>query len=124
MKIILSIKPKYVKEIFEGNKLYEYRKSIFKRDVDTVIIYASSPVSMIVGEFNVDDILSGTPEYLWSMTRLNSGIDKSFYDDYFNNKEIAYAIKISEVKKYTTPYKLASLCPNSRPPQSFMYYDL
>ena len=122
MKIILSIKPKYVKEIFEGNKLYEYRKSIFRQDVDTVIIYASSPVCMIVGEFSIDKVLSGSPEHLWLMTRLNSGIEKPCFDAYFSNREIAYVIKIADVKKYSRPCKLSALCPNSRPPQSFMYF--
>jgi len=121
MKIILSIKPKYVKEIFDGSKLYEYRKSIFKQDVDTVIIYASSPISMIVGEFSIDEVLSGSPEYLWGMTSYYSGIDKTFFDDYFFNRETAYAIKITGVKKYSSPRALSSICPNSRPPQSFMY---
>lgn len=122
MKIILSIKPKYVNAIFSGDKLYEYRKNIFREDVDTVIMYASSPICMVVGEFSVEDVLSGTPESLWSRTRFHSGIDKSFFDEYFNNKEKAYAIKISRVKRYTSPRKLSSICPNSRPPQSFMYY--
>ena len=31
MNVLLSIKPKYVKEIEEGAKLYEFRKSIFKQ---------------------------------------------------------------------------------------------
>ncbi len=122
MKIILSIKPKYIKEIFKGNKLYEYRKSIFKQDVDTVIMYASSPVCMVVGEFSIDKVLSDTPEHLWLMTKYSSGIDKPFFDAYFYKKERAYAIKIAEVKKYSRPCKLSALCPNSRPPQSFMYY--
>ena len=122
MKIILSIKPKYVKEIFEGNKLYEYRKSIFRQDVDTVIIYASSPVCMVVGEFSIDGILSESPEHLWLMTRYYSGIEKPCFDAYFYNKKIAYAIKIAGVKQYSRPYKLSALCPNCRPPQSFMYF--
>lgn len=122
MKIILSIKPKYVKEIFEGSKLYEYRKIIFKQKVDTVIIYASSPVCMVVGEFSIDKIISGSPENLWSMTRYNSGVEKPSFDAYFSNKDIAYAIKIAKVKKYPRPCKLSALCPNSRPPQSFMYF--
>lgn len=121
MKIILSIKPKYVKAIFSGNKIFEYRKTIFKQSVDTVIIYASSPVSKIVGEFAITDVLSETPERLWELTALHSGIEKSFYDNYFVDKDIAYAIKIGGVKKYDKPLKLAKLVPNAKPPQSFMY---
>ena len=35
MDVLLSIKPKYVKSIIEGEKRYEFRKAIFKnRDID------------------------------------------------------------------------------------------
>ena len=49
-KILLSIKPKFIEEIKKGNKNFEYRKTIFKNtDIDTVIIYASSPISKSIG---------------------------------------------------------------------------
>ena len=51
MKVLLSIKPEFVKEIFEGRKKFEYRKSIFTKDVTSVIVYSTKPEGMIVGEF-------------------------------------------------------------------------
>ena len=51
MNVILSIKPEFVEKIFSGEKQYEYRKILFKQKVDTVYIYASRPISKIVGEF-------------------------------------------------------------------------
>ena len=39
MKAILSIRPEYVDRILSGEKKYEFRKRIFKReDVDTIVI--------------------------------------------------------------------------------------
>ncbi len=58
MKILMSIKPKFVKQIFEGIKLFELRKKIFRREVKTIIIYESSPTKKIVGEFIIDKINS------------------------------------------------------------------
>jgi len=43
MNVLLSIRPKYVEEIIKGNKRYEFRKSIFKKNVEEVWIYATSP---------------------------------------------------------------------------------
>ena len=57
MNVILSIKPEFVEKIFSGEKQYEYRKILFKQKVDTIYIYASRPVSKIVGEFKIDDIV-------------------------------------------------------------------
>ena len=57
MNVILSIKPEYVAEIKAGRKCFEFRKTIFKEKVEKVYIYASSPVSKVVGEFQPVDIL-------------------------------------------------------------------
>jgi len=32
--ILLSIKPKYVQKIIEGSKKYEFRKQIFKKNIE------------------------------------------------------------------------------------------
>jgi len=81
MKILLSIKPKYAEMILSGEKKYEFRRSIFKNpNVRKVVIYASSPVSKVVGEFEVDDILSFDIAKLWLLTMKYAGIDKEYYD--------------------------------------------
>ena len=69
MNVILSIKPEFVEKIFSGEKQYEYRKILFKQKVDTVYIYASHPISKIVGEFKIDEILCDTPGNIWKETR-------------------------------------------------------
>ena len=57
MDVILSIKPRYVKEIEKGNKKYEFRKSIFKKKVKWVYIYSTSPVKKITGRFRIEGII-------------------------------------------------------------------
>jgi predicted transcriptional regulator len=58
MEVILSIKPQFARKIFEGSKLFEFRRSIFKNpDVNKVVVYASAPISKIVGEFEIEEIL-------------------------------------------------------------------
>lgn len=120
-KILLSIKPKFIEEIKKGNKKFEYRKTIFKnKDIDTVIIYASSPISKAVGEFKIKNILIDTPKNIWNQTKDNSGISKDFFNEYFEDKNYAYAIEITETVFYDIPkdifekYKLKA-------PQSFCY---
>lgn len=62
MKVLLSIKPEFAFKIFEGKKKFEFRKVIFKNpNVKTVVVYASSPVQRVIGEFEIDDILSSDP---------------------------------------------------------------
>ena len=55
MKVLLSIKPEFVEKIFNGTKKYEFRKSIFKnKNIDTVVVYASSPWQYVIGEFKIE----------------------------------------------------------------------
>lgn len=46
-KMLLSIKPEYVKKILSGKKKYEFRKFHCHDDVDTIVIYCTSPVKKL-----------------------------------------------------------------------------
>ncbi|MBS2214008.1 ASCH domain-containing protein [Carboxylicivirga mesophila] len=123
MRVLLSIKPEFAEKIFEGTKKFEFRRSVFKnKNVKTVVVYASSPVQRVIGEFEIDSILNDDLQRLWSITKDFSGITENFFFDYFRNKEKGYAIKIKKTKKYKK-----SLCIkedfNASPPQSFMYIN-
>lgn len=121
MKVLLSIKPEHANKIFDGTKKFEFRKALFKnRNITTVIVYASSPVQQVIGEFEIDDIFSLELEKLWRKTKRFSGISKEFFLSYFANKNIGHAIKIKNVKKYEIPLCIQRDF-NAIPPQSFMY---
>jgi len=120
MKAILSIKPEYVAEIRAGRKRYEFRKAIFKQKVDKVFIYASAPISKVVGEFQPVDILSGEPTDIWKKTKRFSGITEKFYKEYFRGKATAYAIVIQNLVMYEHPVVLPK---GMHAPQSFCYYN-
>ena len=121
MKVLLSIKPEFVEKIFDGTKKYEFRKSLFKRhDIKYVIIYASAPVKRVVGEFEIDDILSDDVNIIWERTKDLSGITKTFYNSYFQRRKTANAIQIGHLTKYEIPKTLSDYN-ILQAPQSFCY---
>lgn len=121
MKVLLSIKPEYAFKIFEGVKKFEFRKVIFKNpNIRTVVVYASSPVQRVIGEFEIDNILISNPNEIWRQTKKHSGISEEFFYEYFGDREIAYAIKIKNTKKYKQPLSLQDNY-NVVPPQSYLY---
>ncbi len=120
MKVLLSIKPKFAFEIFAGKKKFEYRRRIFKHSVDTVVIYVTSPVSMILGEFDIEDLLFDDLDELWNRTKCESGISEEFFYQYFCEKESGYAIKIGKVTKFEKPLPINETY-GIRPPQFFAY---
>ena len=122
MKVLLSIKPQFVEEIFNGNKRFEYRKSIFKREgIKTVMIYSTMPVGKIVGEFDIEEILEEHPKTLWEKTKNHSGISVDFYDSYFMNRDKGYAIQIKSLNKYDEPRCPHEMYGKFTAPQSFKY---
>lgn len=121
MRVLLSIKPEFAEKIFEGTKQYEFRRAIFKNsEIKTIVVYASSPVQKVIGEFEIEDILKEGLASLWKKTKSKSGIKEEYFYSYFGEKEEGYAIKIKNAKRYEEP-----LCLRSDfglvPPQSFLY---
>ena len=88
MNALLSIKPEFVEKIFSGEKRFEFRKSAFREDVSRVVVYATSPVCRIVGEFEVEDILQASPRQLWQKNKgFCRDIKKLFLRLFFGEKE-------------------------------------
>jgi len=122
MKVVLSIKPEFAFKIFDGTKKFEFRKAIFKNDkIKTIIVYASSPVQKVIGEFEIDKILNKDLETLWGMTQTHSGISEDYFYRYFGEKQHGFAIKVKNARKYKMPKCLRADF-NLLPPQSFAYY--
>lgn len=120
MKVILSIKPEFVEKIISGEKKFEFRRKIFKRDVVSVIVYASAPIKAVVGEFTIDYIINYNLNLLWKLTQREAGISEDFFYKYFKNIEKGYAIKIKEFKKYNEPQDIKDYG-LKYPPQSYVY---
>lgn len=122
MKVVLSIKPEFANKIFDGTKKYEFRKAIFKNEkIKTVIVYASSPVQRVIGEFEIEKIINHDIDTLWSLTQQYSGISEDYFYQYFADRELGYAIKIKKIKKYKRSKCLREDF-NLVPPQSFAYF--
>ncbi len=123
MKVLLSIKPEFAEKIFNGTKKFEFRKAIFKnKKIKTVVVYASAPVQRVIGEFEIEGILTGTPDRLWENTCHAAGIDEDYFRKYFLNRELGFAIQIRKVKRYPVPLKLQEAF-QVTPPQSFLYLE-
>lgn len=122
MNVLLSVKPKYAEKIVKGTKKYEFRKSVFKNnDIDKVYIYSSSPVSKIIGSFEIEKILKDPPEMIWKLCQKYSGISKKDFFSYFTNSNMAYAIEIGDIDRFKEPIDPYHIFEHFKPPQSFYY---
>lgn len=120
--ILLSINPSHVENILNGTKRYEFRKKACKRHVDKILIYSTNPIMKVVGEAEVEDVLVDNPEIIWKKTKTKSGIDKNFFDRYYENRDQAVAYKLKNVVKFDEPKELKDFGVRSAP-QSFQYIE-
>jgi predicted transcriptional regulator len=123
MKVLLSIKPEFVKRIIVGEKRFEYRKSIFKRkDISSIVVYATKPYGKVVGEFEIDHIIKDRPSSIWRQTEQFSGVSEDFFNAYFEGRDTGFAIGIKKFTAYKIPLELDQLNAKIKvAPQSFCY---
>ena len=118
--ILLSIKPEYIEAIFKGTKKYEFRRARCKKHIDKIVIYATAPVSQVVAEVEVLDVLEDKLDVIWHKTKDFSGITKEAFKQYYKGKNSGVVYKLGEVTKYKEPKNLADYG-IKMPLQSFVY---
>jgi predicted transcriptional regulator len=123
-RVLLSVKPRFAEAILAGVKTFEFRRALFRRlDIKTVVLYASSPTCKVVGEFTIDQVLSLAPDALWGATQDGGGIDREYFDRYFEGRDTAHALKVKQARRYRSPLSLQKDLGIIHPPQSFCYLE-
>ena len=119
MNLIISIKPKFVNKIIFGEKKYEFRRKIYKKEVEKIYIYQTLPNSGIIGYFTPSKIIKDTPINLWNNLKEVSGTSEEFFMSYFHDKTEGYAIEIENLVVFEKPLTDSGI----KAPQSYKYID-
>ncbi len=117
----LSIKQVYAECIIAGTKKIELRKRPIGMELgDLVLLYETTPNSVIKGGFIADKTISLPPSKMWNQYHQIMGVDKEFYDIYFENCEFAYGTLIHQSFSFTalSLKQMQKLCPGFVPPQA------
>lgn len=118
---LLSIHPRYADGILVGAKRVEFRKRPLAEDVTHVVVYATAPVSAVVGAFSVEGQHTLTPAELWRRFAGVGGIDADAFAAYYGGREVGTGIAVGEVLRSAAPMCLRAQLGISHPPQSFRY---
>ncbi|MGA8029715.1 MAG: ASCH domain-containing protein [Bryobacteraceae bacterium] len=110
----------YAEAIFSGKKRFEFRRNIFRHEVQVVVVYITSPVGRVVGEFSVEEVITDDVDALWERTEAQAGIGRDVFFAYFAGRNVGHAIAIGSVRLYAEPLDLGKTY-GVRPPQSFLY---
>jgi predicted transcriptional regulator len=117
----MSIHPEYAEAIISGRKRAEFRKRPLADDIDLVLIYATAPVSAIIGWFTVRETVKTTPKSIWNSLHDVAGISWSEFSAYYSDCSEAVALLVGEAKRLSRPMGLKDLTPQPPTPQSFNY---
>ncbi len=117
---LVSVKPKYAAALLDGSKVVEFRKSKFGKQVDLLVIYASTPVRRVVGVLTVKGVEEAQPAQLWRQYHRVGGIKEADFFEYYLGRTKGVAIHIGERFVLSEPQVLEDLgC--GRPPQAYQY---
>ena len=121
-KLLMSIGPEHVAHILDGSKKFEFRRTLCRRKAEAILLYATAPAGLVVGEAEILGTVMGTPEEVWARTGHAAGISRAEFDRYFAGKERAGAYVLGRTTRFSRPRTLAEYGV-SRPPQSFLYVE-
>lgn len=123
-KILMSIKPEYAEKITAGEKLVEIRRKFSKKWIGCeAVLYASRPISSLIGQATVRSVTSGPPEQIWASVGISAGCSRAEFDRYTASAKEIYAIELDRVIPYRDriPLEQVSKLLNQdlKPPQSY-----
>jgi predicted transcriptional regulator len=108
--IVLSIKPRWVREILSGNKTMELRTKPPKVIEPTLgLIYETSPAMRLVATCELGPVLSAEPLELWQQLVGRSCVSKEEFQEYFFQRKNASALPLSKVEPLARWIPLAEL---------------
>ncbi|MBI4460283.1 MAG: hypothetical protein HY648_09535 [Acidobacteria bacterium] len=127
--MLLSIRPQYADRLLQGKKLVEIRRKFTKKWLgQRASLYATRPVSALVGEATMSAIASASPADIWAQYGPAIGCEKSEFDLYTQGCDQVYAIELKEVHPFQDRISLAQLShilkEDLRPPQSYRHFNL
>ena len=126
--ILMSIMTYYARQIFNGTKLYEFRKSPLK-DTDLnkqIFVYSAKDDKAIIGSFKVSKIHHGNVAQIMHITGYDKRSDGHEILAYYGNNQNCYALEIYDVKTFKTALtlkKLRSIDPKVQLPQYYTYVN-
>jgi len=118
--ILLPIEAKYAIEIFAGRKMFEFRKFEPKWRIKKIILYATSPTCLVVGEADVVNTALRTVKEAWRLYSHSSGMSEDEFFEYYKGKERAVVFHLANPICYKQGKKLSEIGV-THAPQSFIY---
>ncbi len=120
--LVLAIHPARAEQILDGQKTYELRSRFPSVQTGTrVYLYATAPVSAVIGGFVVGEIVEDTRAEVWSKVGSGLCLTETEFEEYSHGHPRIKAIRVSKPFRLSRPVLRNELQSDSlrfSPPQS------
>ena len=128
MNLLISVKTKWAKQIAEGEKTWELRKSFcnpVRNPIGSVIIYATAPASSIVAIANYATVRNALVQNIWELNQEKGNlarVTEEEFNSYYQGKDFGTILMLGQVRKLQIPLaEIKAVKPDFRPPQHYQY---
>jgi predicted transcriptional regulator len=119
---LISVHPKYVRQILDGSKKIEFRRVWATRPITHLVLYSTAPDMKVVAILQVKKTIETNVSGLWELAKqYGGGLTRATLREYFSNKPRGYGLIIGSVQALKTPLALSAAIPSVRAPQSYAY---
>jgi len=109
-QLLMSVKPEFADRIMQRKKTVELRRKFSTRWVGHRInIYASAPVTSMVGEARISRVVVKAPELIWEEFQDQLGCTRREFDEYAAGASEVYALELDEVRPYRDRFPLVQM---------------
>lgn len=124
---LLSVRPRFAAALLDGSKTVEVRRRRARiADGAICLVYASSPVSALVGAVRIRTTDTDRPDSLWSRWGNRTALKRAEYDTYLAGSTRPCAIVVSAAVAFPQAISLSELRRRRHAfvtPQSYRFLD-
>lgn len=119
---LISVHPKYVRQILDGTKRVEFRRVWSARSITDLVLYSTSPEMKVVAVLEIKEVIEAGITGLWALAKEHGGgLNRDTLRTYFVGKSRGYGLIIEKVHLLDSPTPMSDVLPGVRPPQSYTY---
>jgi predicted transcriptional regulator len=120
--VLLSLLPKYAEQIASGLKRVEFRRAWTPVHVAVLTLYATAPVSRVIGIARIGKVVEAPPTELWRYAKeYGGGLSRRELYAYMSGKKKGFALFLEHVVVLDPPVDPRRVTSTFRAPQSFRF---
>ncbi len=108
--MLMTVKPRFVTKILKGSKTVEVRRRFHRRWVGhRVSLYASAPLSSLVGQATITSVKSSDPPSIWDEFGHQIGCTEEEFFAYVGKADEVFAIHLDDIEAFKHNIKLGQI---------------